>query len=157
MSNSIKVRHKLAFLHEGGTKFWELVCVEGLGGRSALIRRWGPISELRARASQKIEYFGTQLQADAGRSKLVQSKSRGGYRPSSQPDFGLWRARDGERLILDDLVHHVGKKDGLELFNFLNELEAVVSYEPAPPPKKPAAKQDAIDRKAAYGDAWGAW
>lgn len=153
----IKVVHEFR-IHAGGTKFYETVFLKPEnGGRSVLIKRYGPIAKKNGGGKFLIEDFPSAVNAGQARDTIIGQKSKKGEYDKVvilNHGFGLYEGRVAEyedwNKLRDDLAGHYpdGDKPGTTtattILGFLDLKEPGYKVDAGPPlPEwKPAQTED---------------
>jgi predicted DNA-binding WGR domain protein len=162
---TISVVHETTLLmHEGGTKFYEVVQLHAPDIKQhLLIKRWGKTSALSKGGEIQIQMFGAARKAGQAADTVIRQKEGRGYakrtyavglhgyggtitneniKPLLLDHYG----RDNTAAILREFMTPLGEEkiSGLEATSiWVDEADSIVSEEPAPEPER--------------GDSWGSW
>lgn len=162
---TISVVHETALLmHEGGTKFYEVVTLHAADIKQhLLIKRWGKTSAMSRGGEIQIQMFGAARKAGQASDTVLRQKEKRGYAKRGIA-FGLHGyggtltnenlkgllldhyGADNTVAILREFMTPLGedKIRGLEATSiWVDEVNDIVSEEPEPEPER--------------GDSWGSW
>lgn len=151
MSTAITVS-STEMMHEGGTKFYEIVTFDNLtNGNSVEVRRWGKAEQLTRGGGQASVDSHPNLKAMAASSaRQVKAKEKGGYRSiASKHVFHSNNGTHGEAQIGSGIAAHYSDSKTRDSI-----LEKLGIDPTAPASPEPLKREEApVDR----GEQWGSW
>jgi predicted DNA-binding WGR domain protein len=152
MSKGITVT-PIAMLHEGGTKFYEVVTFANHDdGHFVEVRRWGKVEQLKTGGGQvSVDSHPTQSSMAGSADKQIRAKDKGGYR--TERSVHGFHDKGGYDYTANKVSfglnsHYSGNhRDAVR--NALG-IGGVAPADDAPAPKREEAP---VDR----GEQWGSW
>ncbi len=146
-------------MHEGGTKFYEVVQLYNADARKfILVKRWGKAAARVRGGEIKVEEFSTAQRLDAAADKVIREKQGRGYSATKPDAAGALHTRGGSSFASETdfgntLSMHYGP-NGTRIREVLglslgavnpddDDDDEVVVEEPQPEPDR--------------GETWGSW
>jgi len=112
--------------HDGGTKFYETVRIVGDGGKSILIKRYGPIGKRLGGGQTKIEYYASEGAAKSAQREILNQKS------APRPGKGVYKfaeAKFGFHIVGPKSLSQTGLRETtMKHYNETTDREAVSEY-----------------------------
>jgi hypothetical protein len=155
--STITVESEL-MVHEGGTKFYEIITFGSVEKETYLeVRRWGKTLYMRRGGGQTsvIKHRTLADMLDSAR-KQGGAKHKGGYQRDNSSKFGLIDGKDSftQDEFLSQLSSGLHYEDASLIARLISEL--AVDAKAAEPTVKPVTEpvfEPSVDR----GEAWGSW